>query len=142
VKLHHLLTPTKYVNRVLVFLKFKYGERIKMKIVLKILGILLLLGSLYIFVTLATSDVGKGEEKYYQESVTKVNNLEAEWTKFRQPETEKALKVANESEQRWAKSVANRKQQKTIGFIVGGVASILGLGLLILGFVVGKKKNI
>jgi hypothetical protein len=112
-----------------------------MKIVLRILGVLLLLGSAYIFFMLATSDVGQDEEKYYQESVTKVNNLEAEWQKFRQPETEIALKKAIESEQRWAKSVAERKQQKTTGFIVGGVASILGLGLFILGFVAGKKKK-
>jgi predicted PurR-regulated permease PerM len=112
-----------------------------MKLLLVIAGLLLLLGGLVVVGVVATSNLVSKAEKIYQVDETKVNELESEWHKFMRPEAEKALKEATEIEESSRKALEVRKQERMFGLIGGGVASFLGLGLLILGFVVGKKKD-
>lgn len=113
-----------------------------MKIVLRILGILLLLGGIGIVGVFLSSNVVTDVERDVTQSKERVEKLKKEADFTQSPEAKKEYEQERKFLNDFEGELSSRKQTRNIGLIGCGLAIILGLGLFGISFIVGKKKSI
>lgn len=112
-----------------------------MKIVMKILGVLLLVGGLALVGLTVTNDFSV-EERFYRESSER---LEAKEKKIAQAtateEEKKEFETARKNNDAAGKMVSDKKQTQTIAFVIGGFLSVLGIALFAGSFIFGNRAK-
>ncbi len=115
-----------------------------MNIVLKILGVLLLLGGIVVGGLVATSDEAKFADEMNRDNLQQLEKAEKDLQlakgSYDEPEKLKKAEGWRKTTDLSAKALSDRKRNNLIGFIGSGVLIIFGLGLFGISFVVGKKK--
>ncbi len=111
-----------------------------MKNLMRILGILLLLGGLGLVGLFLTGDAVSDAERYVSEEKARTEKAKTEMEFSQSPEAkanyETRKKMLNNNEG----LLIERKQNRNFGVIGGVVLSILGIGLFGVSFIFGKKN--
>ncbi len=113
-----------------------------MKILMRILGVLLLLGGLGLVGLMLTDNLVQRQESFYDDTVAKMEKAEKEYRIEPIEEKKKSVESWKKNVDDSGKLLNERKQNRTFGVIGGGVMAILGIAIFGLSFIFGRKKNI
>jgi hypothetical protein len=116
------------------------GE-MNMKILMRILAVLLLIGGLVIAGLMMTGNLVQRAERDFNDTANKLEIAEKKYEIDRSETQKKEVEGWRKNMESSANLLSDRKRNRNFGVIGGVVTAILGIGLFGLSFIFGRKRQ-